>query len=341
MSKTEELLQSLTDRDIALYTSTPETEPHIVVGPDRFIAVPEELRRIAVQYDHNVETVMFDCPRYWDEHDMSQMKIYINYLRKDRTRGMYLADNVTVDDADPNIMHFNWTITKNVTLVAGVVSFLICIKKTNEEGFEENHWNSELNQQMVVSEGLEVEESILENYPDIITQLLTRMDIVELIASPGKIEEYVSESLKDNQVFLDGLSNVVTPEFLQEFFKQNPIAILTLELTLGTAWTEDTVNGYFTQTVPISGVTSTQVPVLDVKLSGNLENMENLSSEWSKIVHAVANDGSITFYASEVTTTNLTVIVRVEDTVSGGGENPPVSGYAEPIDLNDLEKILI
>lgn len=36
--------------------TTNKTEPHIVVGSDRMITVPDELKNIAVQYDHNVET---------------------------------------------------------------------------------------------------------------------------------------------------------------------------------------------------------------------------------------------------------------------------------------------
>ena len=64
MSQAEELLDSISVDDIALYTADPETEEHIVVGSDRFITVPNSLKRIGVQYDHNIETVTFDCPRY-------------------------------------------------------------------------------------------------------------------------------------------------------------------------------------------------------------------------------------------------------------------------------------
>ena len=48
-------------------------EPHIVIGYDRVVTVPDQLKRLAVQYDHDIETVTFDCPRYWGKHDMSQM----------------------------------------------------------------------------------------------------------------------------------------------------------------------------------------------------------------------------------------------------------------------------
>lgn len=195
MSRADELLDAVSDEGIALYTADPTTEAHIVVDSNRFITVPEELRRIAVQFDNNMETVTFDCPRYWDGIDMSKMKVYINYLTKSNVRGMYWAENVTVDPQDDTIMHFDWLISRNVTLVKGQISFLVCIRDVDEEGNESNHWNSELNQEMYVSEGLECEESILEQYPDIITQLLTRMDYVEEIATPEHMQNYVNEFL--------------------------------------------------------------------------------------------------------------------------------------------------
>ncbi len=171
MSQADELLNNLvSDSDISVQLADPTIEPHIVIGDDRFISVPKELQRIAVQYDHDVETVTFDCPRYWDGLDMSQLSIYINYMRKDRYVACYKATDITVDDVDANIMHFNWTISRNVSEVKGELKFLVCIKKGDEDGNEVNHWNSELNAEMYISEGLEVEPSIFDPYPDIIGQ---------------------------------------------------------------------------------------------------------------------------------------------------------------------------
>lgn len=171
MSQADELLNDLvSDSDISVQLADPTTEPHIVIGDDRFISVPKELQRIAVQYDHDVETVTFDCPRYWDGLDMSELRIYINYMRKDREVACYKATDITVDDVDASIMHFNWTISRNVTEVKGELKFLVCIKKGDEDGNEVNHWNSELNTEMYISEGLEVEPSIFDPYPDIIGQ---------------------------------------------------------------------------------------------------------------------------------------------------------------------------
>lgn len=173
MSQADKLLESL-----ASGLSDGETG-NIVIGDDCFITVPEALKRIAVQYDHDVETVTFDCPRYKEGNDMSKMKIYVNYIRSDGVMGTHLCDNVIIDSADNDIMHFDWTISGHVTYVAGPLSFLVCIQKTDSDGNEMFHWNSEVNNEMYVSPGMKCQDVILMKHPDIITQLLERMDKVE------------------------------------------------------------------------------------------------------------------------------------------------------------------
>ena len=164
MSQAEDLLNSLSENDIST-----KTEPHIVVGSNRVITVPSELKRIAVQYDHNIETVTFDCPRYWDDHDMSTMKVYINYTRADNEPGCYIADDVAVDETDTSIMHFSWTISRHVTEAVGPLTILVCIKMVDADGNEVNHWNSERNTDMTISQGMECGDIIVNKYPDVIT----------------------------------------------------------------------------------------------------------------------------------------------------------------------------
>lgn len=181
MSQVDELLDSVSGDNGSplLRLANPETEPHIVIDEDRFISVPKELQRIAVQFDHDVETVTFDCPRYWDGLDMSQLAIYVNYMRKDQIAGCYKATNVTVDETNSNIMHFDWTISRNVSQAKGELKFLVCIKKADEGGNEVNHWNSELNSEMYISEGLETAEAVVARYPDIIAQWETEVQEVK------------------------------------------------------------------------------------------------------------------------------------------------------------------
>lgn len=257
MSQAEELLDSLSEDDVVAYTADPTTEEHIIVGDDRFIIVPEALKRIAVQHDHDIETVTFDCPRYWDEHDMSKMKVYINYMRKDGAMGAYWCENVSVDGDDSNIMHFDWTVSRNVTEVKGELSFLVCVKTTDDEGIETNHWNSELCQDMYVSEGLECLESIVIDYPDVITQLLERMDYVETIATPEAMKEYVETyyasdtgraELKEFVYAYLAETEPTSEESIQEYVKNyldnhNPYLIISSEQPSVPCLWFDTSNG--------------------------------------------------------------------------------------------------
>lgn len=186
MSQAEELLTSLNATELL---SVESEEPHIVIDDNRIITVPDKLKRLAVQYDHDIETVTFDCPRYWDNLDMSQMKIYINYLRSDTYTGTYKAQNITVDASDDTIMHFTWTVSKNVSMVFGKIVFLVCVRKTDESGNEVNHWNSELCKDCYVSEGLEVDgEELKELYPDVIDQWYN-----EVLGVIGEMETFKEE----------------------------------------------------------------------------------------------------------------------------------------------------
>ena len=168
MSQAENLLNTLSSTG---QLANSFDEAHIVIDNKRIITVPDKLKRLAVQYDHDIETVTFDCPRYWDGIDMSEMSIYINYLRYDTYAGSYKAQNITIDSRNSTKMHFDWTISRNVTQVIGKLTFLVCIRKTDKSGNEVNHWNSELCKDCYISEGLEVDgEELKELYPDIIDQ---------------------------------------------------------------------------------------------------------------------------------------------------------------------------
>lgn len=166
MSQTEAFMKNLTGSNVVN-----AAEGHFVIGKDRNITVPSGLKRIAVQNDHNIETVTFDCPRFWDGQDMSKMSVYINYIRADKETGTYRADNVTVDKYFIDTMHFDWTISRNVSEVAGKIAFQVCIKKADEEGNETAHWNSEVYKDCFVTESLVCDnEYIAELMPDIIDQ---------------------------------------------------------------------------------------------------------------------------------------------------------------------------
>lgn len=179
MSEAEELLNGMTEQEMSLYLVRPETEEFITINDQRIILVPESLKKIAVQHDNNIETVTFSCPRYWDENDLSTMNIYINFMRIDGYRSRYLTKNIRVDDEDQNVFHFDWTISSEVTEVVGKVKFSVCAMKAGSENDGEIHWNTEINNEMIISEGLECTEHMVDEYPDIINDIIERLEDVE------------------------------------------------------------------------------------------------------------------------------------------------------------------
>lgn len=86
--------------------------------------------------------------------------------------------------------------------------------------------------------------------------------------------------------------------------------IATKPVTLGTSWSQDTTNGYYTQTVALSGITSKDNPPIDVVLSGTLTEMQAQQEEWGKILKVETSTNTLTFYASEPTTVSLSVMVK-------------------------------
>lgn len=79
---------------------------------------------------------------------------------------------------------------------------------------------------------------------------------------------------------------------------------------LGTSWSQDTTNGYYTQSIICSGITSNDNPPIDVVLSGTLAEMQAQQEDWGKILKVETSTDTLTFYASEPTTVSLSVMVK-------------------------------
>ena len=300
MSKAEDLLNSLTEEKKGAVYTVSSNEPHIVVGSDRFITVPDQIKKIGVQYDHDIETITFDCPRFWDGNDLSTMKIYINYMREDGHVGMYLCDIVSIED---DIMHFNWTISGEVTQIKGTISFLVCIKRVDSDGNEERHWNSELCQDLYVSEGMECQESILYRYPDIITQLLTRMDIAEGNVSPESILDRINEALDTNDTVNQTIKDKTVDYLESEITSKD----LIVELPVG-KWTKQYDNEY-TQTVVIDGVDASINPIVSLFYSGEEATDDELNA-YTCLSEVTTLDNAIKFVAIEKPSITFSVIVK-------------------------------
>jgi len=84
-------------------------------------------------------------------------------------------------------------------------------------------------------------------------------------------------------------------------------AVLTA--TLNTTWSG--TSAPYTKTVSVSGILSTDTPIIDVVMSGTYATDEARAEAWGYIYRAVTANDSITFYAMEKPTVSLPIQIRV------------------------------
>jgi hypothetical protein len=152
MSLAENLLNSLDEtayKNSRIAGIEPE-EAHIVVGQDRVIIVPNNLKTIAVKGDKDIETVTFDCVRFWDENDLSTFAIYINYILPNGDEGTYIPQISTKAE---DIFTFDWQIGSEITYAQGKLTFWIVAKLTDDNANLVKQWSSFQNSECSIAQG--------------------------------------------------------------------------------------------------------------------------------------------------------------------------------------------
>lgn len=123
-----------------------------------------------------------------DNIDLSAMHLYINYQNANGQKYPYLIEDVQTDG---DYITFSWLIGPDVVAYKGQVKFILCAKK--DANLE---WNTTLAEGTVL-EGLEATDEVVDRNPDIIEQILTRLDNVTEIPQEkvsSAVEEYMAKN---------------------------------------------------------------------------------------------------------------------------------------------------
>lgn len=163
-----------------------------LINPEtRTITVPETEKIFGVSHDGNTERKHFRCPKVvGDNIDLSTMHLYINYQNANGDKYPYLVEDVQTDG---DYITYSWLIGPDVVAYKGQIKFIVCAKKGDGTIPE---WNTTLAEGTVL-EGLEATDAVVSRNPDIIEQILTRLDNVTEIPQE-KVTEAVSEYMKEN-----------------------------------------------------------------------------------------------------------------------------------------------
>lgn len=108
----------------------------------RKITLPGNEKILGVYHDKNVTRKHFKMPRYYQDNDMSEFSIKVNYVNEDKETDCYAVDDLAVDDED--YITFSWLVGATACRVPGMVGFVICFTKVDEESSITQEYNTEL-----------------------------------------------------------------------------------------------------------------------------------------------------------------------------------------------------
>lgn len=171
----------------------PVNDIFLINPENRTITVPESERIFGVSHDGNAERKHFRCPKIvGDNIDLSTMHLYVNYQNANGEKYPYLVEDIRTDG---DYITFSWLIGPDVVAYKGQIKFIVCAKKGDGTIPE---WNTTIAEGTVL-EGLEATDEVVERNPDIIEQILTRLDNVTEIPQE-KVAEAVYTYMEANPI---------------------------------------------------------------------------------------------------------------------------------------------
>ena len=178
--------QMLADASAARLSGAARTasDELLIIDPEtRQIAVPENFL-LGVESDQNVERVRFQCPKIvGDNIDLSKLHIYVNYQNANQEVSSYWCQDVEVEGDN---ITFSWLVSRAATMYQGETIFVVCAKKSDEEGNLTNEWNTTIPEHGgIVLEGLEPDPRLEQQYPDVIEQILSELDTIKAGGGSG------------------------------------------------------------------------------------------------------------------------------------------------------------
>ena len=176
--------------------SNAEDNEVIIIDNDlRKITIPASITLLGVESDENVRALHFQMPKTYKGLDLSEFAIRINYMNANNAGDVYAVDDSEI--SGENIV-FTWTVGRVACMYKGNTKFIVCLKKKDASGNVLKEFNTSL-ASLPVLEGLETTEAVVAENPDIIEQILTRLDNVTEIPQE-KVTEAVSTYMEANPI---------------------------------------------------------------------------------------------------------------------------------------------
>lgn len=180
-----------------------DDDPHFKIdAATREITRTSEAEPVLIKYDHNSERFTFEMPRLIDGHDMTLCnKVEVNFINTEATNikntygSKYPVDDLAPVDGDDDTLVFTWLISGAATGLVGPLAFAIsfaCTVDTTDENGEvatetTYRWNTKPYVGVVITDGLETQELMNENYYDYVDEWANTIEQTG-VTSVGAVE---------------------------------------------------------------------------------------------------------------------------------------------------------
>ena len=182
--------------------------PDFIIDPKTREITQTAVEEITLmQYDHNSENLLFECPRYVDGHDMLQCdKIEVHFVNSItsgnvNSPGKYKVKSIEVSPNDEELIHFTWVVDRNATKNVGTLVFAVqftCLNGTTID----YAWHTSPFSYISVDQGLvnELDESYTTIYLDNLeTEAEGRIEEITTAAFDRAIEALENSLVNDVQ----------------------------------------------------------------------------------------------------------------------------------------------
>ncbi len=163
----------------------------------RTISIPGDVVILGVESDDDVRRLHFSMPKTYGEFDLSTFAVRVNYVNANNEGDVYaVTDAKTEGDA----ITFSWLVGRTAAAYKGDVRFIVCLKRFGG-GEVVQEFNTTV-ASLPVLEGLETTEAVVQEHPDILENILVRLDDLEQTGgvSDEQIGNAVNAYLAENPV---------------------------------------------------------------------------------------------------------------------------------------------
>lgn len=172
MATAEEILETMEEE---------ATSEVIVVNNDlRTLTIPESIVILGVENDDDVVSMPFRMPRHFKEIDLGEFALRINYMNANGEADVYPVTDKTVGD---EYIDFSWLVGKPAVKYKGKTKFVVCARLLGENDVKKEFNTTTAS--LPVLEGLEASSAVAQQNPDIIENILLRLNKLEVGGGSG------------------------------------------------------------------------------------------------------------------------------------------------------------